>query len=429
MLTIDLLQNAIGTDGFDAGWPDALKNNRGRQFLLEHLRDPIAKTTEDQANNLATALAHLPKPLVWGGPALPAPGSITASFAGPATVTAGGSASLAFTLSNQGKADVGRLYGIVQADKGSPLWEGEVLFGSVTAGATVSGILPWAVPPRLYSGEERFTLQLRGPADTPLGEVPVKLNVQGKPRPALAFSWRLLEDENKHVRLTPGTQGKLRLKVLNFGEAPTQKIALRVFKDDDPYVQLGELSTRTLDPVAPGNKDGQTVDVPVQIADELKGKPFDATSITVEVSAQEQFEDRTGEMGRYRAILFATFKVPVGDQPEGEHLLRPPRLTLTEVKSTGANAATVSVHLDDDVKLGDRPAVVTAFLGADKVYLGKSGERDFTFPVQLKPGANNVRVVATDADDLSDALPIRLWGEGKPDPSKDTEATPDSELP
>jgi C-terminal peptidase prc len=55
---------------------------------------------------------------------------------------------------------VGRLYGVIKADKFSPLWEDEVIFGAVDAQHTCSGTLAFRVPPRLYAGEERFQLEL-----------------------------------------------------------------------------------------------------------------------------------------------------------------------------------------------------------------------------------------------------------------------------
>ncbi len=403
-LAIDLLAAAAAKPEFSAGWTQALKDNQGRQYLIDQLKDPVATFAEKQAQRLGEALAKLPAPVAWGGPQPAAPGSLSAMFTGPLAITAGGSVSLGFTVSNPGTADLGRLYGLVQSDKFSPLWESEVLFGTVPAGGSITGALAWRVPPRLYTGEERFTLELRGAGDQPVADIPVRLQIQGAPRPHLSFEWTLKGE----TQLKTGTQSTIQLRFLNSGSAPSAKLALRVLKDDDVFVQLNGSPQRSVEPLAP-QAASAWIDIPVQIANELKNQRFSADHITLELRAEEQFDD-TPDQGRHRLTLLASFTVPVGVELPGKpKSYHPPELHLAGITHTGANLAEVSVRLDDE-----NPTFVTAFLDEDKVFLAKVGsERTFTFPVKLKPGANNLRVVAMDSDELQDGLPVRLWGEGQ----------------
>ena len=134
---------------------------------------------------------------------------------------------------------------------------------------------------------------------------------------------------------------------------------------------------------------------------------------------QETFGTENQIDSRYRSALFSTLKVKVGEKP-GSVSVRAPRVTLDKIERGSGNQATLSVTVVDD-----NPQVITVFQDEDKVDLRMIGDtRNFAFPISLKPGANNLRVVVTDRDEVDQVLPIRLWGEGKPVEKKTAVSAP-----
>jgi carboxyl-terminal processing protease len=421
-LVLDLAAAAVARPDFAAGWEAALSANRGRQYFLKALNEPVSQRAEVEAKALGAALSKLPTPVNWGEASDIKPGSLTASFTGPLRVVAGTKARLGFRVDNVGATEAGRLYGVVQADKGSPLWESEVVFGAVAPNGSVTGTLTWDVPPRLIGGEEQFNLEIRGGRESTLFSIPAAITVEGRPRPHLAFRWRLKND----AQVKRGQPTTVQIRLRNDGGDDTAKLALRVFKDDDPYLQLTapEPGAIAKDGVKAGTE-SEWIDLPISLAAELKGQPWKGDHLTLELNVQEQFDDRRPELGRNRAGLAGQFKIPVEqDIPSEGVLVNPPRLDLVEVQGD-SQAAKVTVTLNDD-----NPAFVTAFLDEDKVFLTPAkagpGSQRFTIPVTLKPGANTLRIVATDQSDLAGALPLRLW---RPQPAPGSAPRPTSEVP
>ena len=100
---------------------------------------------------------------------------------------------------------------------------------------------------------------------------------------------------------------------------------------------------------------------------------------------------------------------------------------MAKTEPQGSNQVALSVTVEDD-----NPKFITVFLNEDKVELRTiADQRAFRFPLALAPGANNVRVVVTDQDEVDQVLPIRLWGSGTPLAKKPviTQAAPTSEVP
>ena len=431
-LAIDLMTAALAAPGFDAGLAAAQKNDKQRQFLLKELAAPVHALAEKEAQALGAALAKQTPSIAWGEASTASAGTLKLAFTGPAEISSGAvgnstPTALTFTVTNTGPTAIGRLYGTIQADKFSPLWEDEIIFGTVAPGATITGTLHFQVPPRSFSGEERFAVDLRATgSEAPLATLPVSINLRAQPRPLLGFDWQI-EDPSE---LKPGVQGFIKVTIRNDGAGPAAAPIARVFKADDPYVQLGDTRFEHL------GKDGKTaslaagdtweIKVPVTISESVKGLPFKANHISLQVSCQETFDEDSKVDGRYRSGIFSTIKIPVGEKLKAS-TIRAPRVTLATIETIGVNDVAVHVTVEDD-----NPQTLSVFQDDDKVDLLTIGEkRSFRFPLALKPGANNIRIVATDNSDVDQVLPIRLWGEGTPENKKPLikAPVPTSEVP
>ena len=435
-LVIDLMNAVAAAPDFQTATKDALKEGKLRQYMLTRLGEPVQARAETEAKILGAALAKQTPPVPWGEGSQPKPGTLQLTYTGPTEVAPLGidqptTADLTFTVTNSGTEPVGRLFGSVQADKFSPLWEDEVPFGTIAPGATITGVLHFQVPPRLYSGEERFTLDLRADGlEQPLTSTPVTLNIRAQPRPHLGFDWQLEEP----AELKPGVQSFLTVTVRNHGAGPAAKPVARIFKSDDAFVQLGDTrfeyrgkDAKSDTPQADLPAGGEwQFKVPVTISETIKGQPFKANHITLQFSAQETFGEDVQVDSRYRNALFTTLTIPVGEKLKPRSV-RAPSISVAKTEPQGSNQVALSVTVEDD-----NPKFITVFLNEDKVELRTiADQRAFRFPLALAPGANNVRVVVTDQDEVDQVLPIRLWGSGTPLAKKPviTQAAPTSEVP
>ena len=408
-LVLDLVAQAAASDGFAAAAEKASKQRGLRAFLLERLKDPVAHVADVESQALATAFAKRTPPLVWGAATTPVEGSLALAFSGPATVTAGATTPIAFTVTNLTDAAIGRLYGVVQADRFSPLWEDEVVFGQVDAKGKASGNLRFAVPPRAYAGEERFTLDLYNDnGGTVRASVPVTLNIQAQPRPHLSYTWKL-DDADHNGQLDTGEQASVEFTVINDGQGPSSRLDLRVFKDNDPFVQLSDKGGK-IEPLQPGASAQLKVRLSVQKEAKQgdRTEVFAAKAIKLQVRIDERFDDQVDS--RFRASLFHTLSIPVGTKAEPKPIIQP-TLALLDTKRDG-NQVTLTVSVADD-----NLRFLTTFLNEDKIdllpaaRLAKDGK--YQVKMTLKPGANAIRVVALDNDEMDEVLPVRLWGEGK----------------
>ena len=425
-LVLDLLAEASTAPTWAAESADALKNGQVRQFLLKDLAQPVKARAEKEAQTLAGILAKQDPPVTWGDAAAPAAGTLKLAYTGTPEITASGIdqaalADLSFTVTNTGKEPIGRLYGTVQADKFSPLWESEVLFGTVAPGATITGTLRFQVPPRIFSGEERFALDLHSEAnDAAITTLPVTLAMRAQARPHFGLDWQIKDP----AELKPGTQSFVQIVVTNDGAGPAALPTTRVFKSDDPFVQLGDSRFEY-------NKDGKRAhlaagaswefSVPVTISENIKGQPFKADHISLQVTCQETFGEDSSIDSRYRTGLFTTLKIPVGEKLK-PHSIHAPQVTLASVERLPNDQAAVNVTVDDK---DNNLQFITVFQDEDKVDLRTIGDlRSFRFPLSLKPGTNSIRVVVTDADEVDQVLPIRLWGEAQPKTAKTPTVAP-----
>ena len=407
-LVIDLVAQAAASDGFSAGGEKASKQRGLRAFMLERMKDPVARAAAAEAQVLAVALNKHTPSLVWGNDSTPIDGSLKVAFTGPDTLTAGVTAPVTFTVSNTTDAAIGRLYGVVQADRYSPLWEDEVVFGQVDAKGTVSGALKFDVPPRAYAGEERFTLELFSDHGGKVrASVPVTLKVKEQPRPHLSYTWRL-EEPSGDGQLDTGEAAVVHFTVINDGQGPSNRLDLRVFKDNDAFVQLGDKGGK-IEPLKPGAS--ATVAVPFLVMKEAKQgertEIFAAKAIKLQVRIDEHFEEKVDS--RFRATLFHVLSVPVGSKANPTPVIQPSLSLLDQVRDGNRVTLTVAVA-DDNLRF------MTTFLNDDKIdllpaaRLAKDGKYQVT--MTLKPGVNIIRVAALDNDDMDEILPVRLWGDG-----------------
>ena len=440
-IVISLLQAAISQPGFEAGAAQAKAQDHQRQFLLDQLKEPIAKRAELEEAALAAALVKLTPPVTWGGPSAPVVGAVSVTYTGPAIVHAGAKEELSFKIHNDTNSELGRLYGVVSADKYSPLWEDELIIGAVPAGKDVQSNLTFHVPPRLYEGEERFTLDIYADGTpTPISTLPVSVQVLGEPRgkppgavtaveqalrPHFSYSWKIAEPSGDG-KLVPGEAATVTLGLKNDGDAASSKIKLYVYKSDDPYVQLGEVRF-VIDPIQPGQE--VTCQVPITVLKEVmrEGKPaaFTGDSVKLQIRAEEAFDeekdgDDAGISGIYRASMYSTLTLPVNQPVKGGTVIQPlvsmesfqllpsHQLDLRVRISDGEDALRFVALFQDEDKVDLQPGPKLAH-PADK---GQDGRTYSIYHavVTLKPGLNNLRIVAANKDEVTDILPLRIWG-------------------
>lgn len=425
-LIIDLLVDVTKEADWDEGAATAAKEGRWRPFLLSRLDKPVAARAETESQALGEAMAKRPAKvggeLTWGGAGAIEPSALTVTYTGPTTVIAGAPepVRLTFTINNHGIAAVGRLYGLVKADLRSPLWEDEMLVGEIAPGATVTRSIDFAVPPRLYKGEERFTLEMMADGRRePLATVPVILQVQDQPRPHFSYAWNLMDN----AVLRPNGSADLRIVVRNEGEGPSGPVRMKVFKSDDLFLQLGDnvsVEERKRTPVLlPGGEFERIVQV--SIRELVNGNAFSAKQVKLQLRVQEDFsagQDPDGDEpeidNRLRAGLFATITIPVGEASSGQ--VHQPRLTLVSSETEADGRVAITVELRDD-----NPRCITTFIDEEKIDLRQVLAADiqdgvFTYrkKIILKPGPNLIRIVAQDQDDVDAMLPLRLWGPEAP---------------
>jgi carboxyl-terminal processing protease len=409
-LVIDLVSKAAAVDGFSAAAEVASKERKLRSWLLEQLEKPVQQARVEETAALAAAIAKHSSSITWGNEGDIPEGALSLRFDGPAQVTAGETAPLAFTVSNASDANIGRLYGMVKADRFSPLWEDEVIFGQVSGKSEVSGILSFNVPPRSYSGEERLTLELKTDhGGEILASKPLTFMVVGQPRPHLGYTWTV-EDQNKDGRLDPGETATVKINVNNDGQGSSKKLDVRVFKDNDEFVQLGDKGGMLdpLEPMASG-----TISVPLTILSEVKHgektEKFVAKSVKLQVRIDERFDDNVD--ARFRATLFHELTIPVSSELAPKPVIQP-KITLINSAHKENNQVTITLKIEDD-----NLRFVTTFLNEDKIDLISAAKMPkdgfYQVTMTLKPGANAIRVAALDNDQLDEVVPIRLWGTGE----------------
>lgn len=398
-LVIDLLRQALATDGAADRLAAAAVDGNERQALLDLLRVPVAVRTAAEAEALAAALAASTPPIIWGGAAEVPAEALGVTYTGPNTLMPGESAALTFTVSNSGTVDAGRLFGVLVTDPSSPFYEEEVIIGQVLAGGETVGRLDFAVPPRLHAGQERFVFELRQDGSPePLQRLPVDVTIATAPRPHLALEWGLADAE----QLLPGTTTTVNLTIRNVGTGASAPIGVFVYKDNDPMVTLGEGVFRR-EGLPPGGSDTVAVEVTL--------KPGAVGEANLQILAEERFEDDVD--ARFRSVLAHKLSIPIA-QPVAGGTVSLPLIALKDVAVAADGSATVTVQIE-----GSDLLFLSAFHDRDKVDLRPATALEagtYRFDIDLKPGLNALRVTASRAGDIVEVLSLRLWGAEKTQP-------------
>jgi carboxyl-terminal processing protease len=423
-MVLDLIESAVAK--LPAAQVEAAREGDDlRGMMLQILSGPIAARSEIEASKLAEALAAHTG-LTWGGANPIADGQLDVHFDGPQAVIAGEEAILSFTITNRGDEPVGRLFGLAAADEASPFWESEVVIGEVPPGGQATATLRFSFPPRVYDGEERFTLGLfqKGQPES-LMALPVRVQLQAQPRPRLGYSWELVEQgPETDGRLSPDESASVRIHPANHGAGAAPSTTAYVFKDNDHFVQLGEGRFVT-DPIPAGGE--VVLDVPITIRSSVpvgrQTRQFEGESVKLQLRVDEQFEDRID--GRYRASLFHTVEIPV-DRPMAMRPVVQPEVELLDLQRLPGGKAQIRVQVEDD-----NLSFVSCFVGEDKVALepaSKLVDGVFQTVIELAAGVNSVRIIATDADDVIEVLPLRLWEDAPIEQAKVTAPKPQADV-
>ncbi|MFW5828851.1 MAG: S41 family peptidase, partial [Planctomycetota bacterium] len=383
-----------------------------RQQLIAALREPVSERQHAENDRLARVFQQQKEAVVWNGTGSPLPTAeqLQLRVEQVPTAQAGEKAHLLLGLRNSGDSLAARIYGVVEADDNSPYWEAEVAFGDIAPGGERIGDLILDVPPRVYSGEEIFTVVLRqsgSPVD--LGRLQVRMPITGAPRPKLDYSWELEADD----RIAYDQQARLRMTIRNNGEGASAPLVLFVRKEDDPFLQLGAARWQ-LPALQPGAEESITVPLTVlsrlTIGDETRTNEAEQVSMSVHI--EERFEDGTSHYLAER--LNHQLELPIAKPVQGD-LVRQPQVVI-EQQSVDADGL---LHLGYRV-LDDNPAYIAIFVGEDKVVMRQAAhepQRDGSYMdlLPMEAGMNDVRIVVEDADHVTVLHPLRIWS--------DTEAT------
>lgn len=397
-LVLDLLAQALASEGAGERLAQAAVDGKERQALLDLLRVPVATRAAVEAESLAAALATMEPPIAWGGGAVVPAENLQVTYTGPAVLMPGADVELGFTVTNTSDVDAGRLYGVLVTDRSSPFYEEEVIIGQVPAGGETVGRLTFAVPPRLHPGSEQFIFELRHDGSTEvLHRLPVSIAVAQAPRPHLALDWTLVGAD----QLLPGATTTVQLTIRNEGDGASAPIGVFVYKDNDPQVELGEGVFRR-DALPPGGSETVAVEVTL--------KPGATGVANLQILAEERFEDTVD--ARYRSVLGHKLSIPIA-QPLAGGVVSVPRILPQEVVVNDDGSAIVTVVVE-----GNDLEFVSAFHDLDKIDLRSATQLTdgkYRLELTLRPGLNPLRITASRVGDIVEVLSLRLWGAHEPE--------------
>ena len=408
-LTIDLLKSSFDSDIAEAVLDDLTMENMSTS-ILRLLKSAVSKRQLSESEDLAKALDNYGAVDAWGLSEETALDQLSLEFVGPKELHPGSKEELVFKVNNAGQSSVGRLFAVIRRDRehsSSPFWEEEILFGEVPAQSSAQGSMAYRVPPRLYSGEEQFTVDLyqQGRKEA-VGSTVVKVKIKPSERPHFNFSWELESDDGKIVK---DRQSHLLISLRNDGKAKSGDITMLMSKADNRFIQLGEGRWK-LDPLEAGAE--HKIKVPFTVLSTLamrtKKLVNKKDSIELEFFAEERFEE--SGIGQYRENVSFTFTLPL-DQVIAGGVHKKPRLQLHE-QHVENNKMNLQVHINDD-----NLDFITVFQGKDKVALHTADEIDnglFKMKLDLTKGLNNIQILVRDKDQLVQYLPVRYWAPGAP---------------
>ena len=419
-LVIDVLQAGLQSDIADEVLADLNMENMAPS-ILRLLKPAIAKRHLKESEDLAQALDNYGAVKTWGLSEDSVLDQLSLEFVGPKELHPGSKEELVFKVVNPSEAAVGRLFAVIRRDKdhsSSPFWEEEILFGEVAAQSSVEGSMGYRVPPRLYSGEERFTVDLyQQGRKAPINSTEVIVKITPSERPHFNFSWSLESADGKIVK---DRESQLVITLRNDGKVRSGEITMLMSKADNRFIQLGEGRWK-LDALDAGAE--HQIKVPFTVLSTLamrtKKLVNKEDSVDLEFFAEERF-DESG-IGQYRENISYTFTLPLNQAISGGHHQKP-RLIIHD-QNVANNVMLLAVHVEDD-----NLDFLTVFQGKDKVALHTADEivdGMFKVKLNLRKGLNNIQLLVRDKDELVQYLPVRYWAPGAP--AETTAALPKSD--
>ncbi len=387
-----------------------------RKRLATALAHVIAVRQETESTDLHNVLAARKRPVQWGERNATDAAQVSILYTGSQTVQAGERAVLTFEVHNSGAA-VGQLCALVSADDMSPFEGRELIIGSVDNTGPTEATMVYHVPPRSYTGQEQFTVDVfqMGSPETILASLPVNLRIQGAPRPHFSYSWSIMEASGDK-QISVDESAEVHITVVNDGTAKSEPVTIYVHKDDNAFVQLEEARWPRLKALEP--QESHTIIIPFTIRSVLvtgaSAKVFDDDEIILELAVEEQFDDEVP--GLWRAVLNHVIHVPLNTPLLGtadggqDKQAQQPLVTITD-QSVENDVLSLGVQVEDD-----NVHYVAIFHEQDKVALLhtdvlKNGFIEHALP--LNTGANTIRVVAYDDDRLLSVRYLRAWGSEK----------------
>ncbi|MFW5858752.1 MAG: S41 family peptidase [Planctomycetota bacterium] len=425
-LVLELMETAFGgadVEALSQRAEAALDEGRMSRFMLDALREPLRQRSVVETQGLAEAFAAQEPPIEWAAADLERSvdaDQLSLAYTGPTRVTAGEEIELGFVVRNAGQAAVGQLFGVVVADEASPLWEDELVFGTVAAGGETAAALRFRVPPRSFSVDEHFVLRLyRGENPDPLAAVEVDLTIVGKPRPDFAYRWELIEPETSDDdKLLPDEAVTLRLHLMNQGTVASAPLTLFVFKNDDYFTELGEGRIK-LAALEPGGS--VSADIPLTVRSQVvvgrRTRILDRDAIELQIHVKERFDD--GIDARYFAAFSHRLELPLRERLSGGTIRQPHIALQTVIAAADGRSAHIVATIEDD-----NPAYVALFHNDDKTRLTPHADLSagrFEATVPLEEGINTIKIMASDTDEVSDIAYLRFWRE----PQTTARATPE----
>ena len=382
----------------------------------------ILQIDDEQALVMQEALSAYDESLIWGNDRQPAAGSLSLRVDGPIQAAAGEEIDIPIYVDSADQSAIGRLFGVVSADRGSPFWKDEVIFGQVEAGGSTKGMLHLSIPPRMPDSTEIFQIDLYQDGDSTVwATIPITMQNYRQGAPHLGYTLTLHQEANPDGIIELDEEVVLALTPKNTGKGATASVVGYAGKEDDAFLQLGEGRFQQ-DSIAP-ESDGQPFLIPMHVKSVVqrngKDKKFPDTSATIRWRMGERFDE--GVDGRFGAILLHDLNIPLGT-PFEESSSTPPSLVVAGHElADGGHQAKITLQIQDDnlerlvVYVGEilveQRLRSLRMVGEDKILILPAAQISdaTTVTVPVKPGLNVVRFEATDRDEQTNLLAYRFF--------------------
>lgn len=379
-----------------------------RLGMLEEIKPFIQKEALNEDQKITEALKK--NQINWASTPNKAPAQISFSSM-PPILQAGRETDWAITATNLGKQEVSRLIGVVKAENGL-LNRREFVFGKLIPGETKKVDIKIKVPDTLFSFKENVVVEFFSDQSENIPAYPVYIAITEKPKPQLAYSYSLKEDNsqgshgNGNGILEPGETAALIFQLSNLSALPGEKVSvnLRSPKGSSVLLRTARNDVGRIEPKS------QTTTV---LTFEL-GKSFSEKKADIYFSL---FDKSNG------AELTDTISIPVGsadpksfDPPLQELQIAPTVKISQEIVSKKTNQVTLSGEVTDDHFIKD----MMIFVEGKKVFYraapveSPSATFKFQTNLDLKKGLNMVTIQARDNRNTFGHKYLTFVGSDKP---------------